>query len=624
MRTTLGLAALACVAVLLRLAVVQELADLPSMQVLVEDAAAYDATARLLVERGGVPETAFYQDPLYPYFLAAVYAVAGPSYEAVRWLQAFMGGATAVLAALAAARLGGGRPGAAFAGLAAALYAPLLFYVPLLQKETLLVLLVSGFVLATLVALDNRSWGWAAGAGALLGLAALLRGNLLLVAPIAAAALAVEAALGAPRARIPPWAPSLALLLGFACALAPVALLNHHASGDWILTSAQGGANFYLGNRRGASGLYQPLAAGRQTPAHEREDARRLAAAVVERERGTPVLPQTLSPGEVSRALWREGLREIARAPGAWLGGLGRKLLYAWNRAEVPDAEAYDAYRMESRWLAATPVGFALVAPLGLAGLVVVRRRTGARFLAIMVAATTLSVALFFVFARYRLVLVPFLLPAAGAGFAEVVARCRAGQWRPAAAWVAVAALATVLVAWPVFGAADRASWLALTQANLATAANRLGAEAAGSGDVERALTWLDEAERRARAALAADRRHLPARLALVVAALRRGNLRRALGETDRAAVEYDLAQLELTALLERPEVADYPEMADDARRRLGRAIAAGRAALGRRTAGEARPDPVEPSPTEGVPAPAGRRAPRAPRAPPAARGPLR
>ncbi len=579
MRTPALLAALFGLAVGLRLAVVHDLRDLPSTHALVEDAAAYDAMARELLAGGGLPETAFYQDPLYPYFLAASYATLGDSHLAVRVLQALMGGATAVLLALAAVRLGGGRPGAATAGLLAAGYGPLTLYAPQLLKETLLVLLESGFVFAALAALGAASAAWAAGAGLLLGWAALLRGNLLLVAPLAAAGLVVAAHRRGTAGRRRAWRPGIAFAAGIVLALLPVTLVNRQVSGEWILTTSQAGSNFYLGNRRGASGLYEPLRPGRQTPAAEREDARRVAAEVVARERGAAVAPGALSPAEVSRALWRESGREIVAAPGAWLGGLGRKFLYTWNRAENPDTAAFDSLRAESPWMAASPFTFAWVAPLGLAGLAALWRHRGARYLAVLVAGASISVALFYVFARYRLVLLPLLVPAAGAGVAELVASWRAGERRRPAVWAGTALATLGLVCWPAFDAADRAAWAALTQANEATAANRLGGEVAAT-DPGRALAWYAEAERRGRAALAADPDHLPARLALVVTGLRRGNLRLARGEREMASADYDDAERALGELLASPRAAAYPEMVENARRRLGRALAGGRAAL--------------------------------------------
>ncbi len=575
----LGLVALFAAATLLRLAVVGDLAPLPSMHALVEDAAAYDAAARQLLASGGVPEAAFYQDPLYPYLLAACYAAFGHSFTAVRVVPALVGGVTAVLLALAGRRLGG-RAAGWIAGILAAAYAPLLFYVPLLLKETFLVLLVSAFLLTALAALGGERRGWSAAAGLLLGLATLLRGNLLLVAPVAAAALGVSAARHA-ASRAAAWRTAAAFALGFALALLPVTVLNARASGEWILTTSQGGANFYIGNHRGASGLYEPLRPGRHTPAEEQEDARRLAAEIRSAEAGTAVEPASLSPAEVSRVLWRAAWRDVAAAPGSWLRSLGRKTLYFWSAAEIPDAEAFDVYRLESPWLTWDPVTFSLLAPLGLAGIVLLWRREGGRLLALLTAALTVSVALFFVFARYRLPVVPLLVAAAGAGLPALAVAWRRRDRRRLVAWAATAAAALVLARWPLFDAGERRAWAAVTHGNLATAANRLGAEAAAS-DPERAWRWYGQGERHGRAALAADPAYLPAQLTLAVNALRRGNLLLAAGRREEAAAAYAAAQAALDALLASPAAGDYPELVENARERLGRALAASRAAAAR------------------------------------------
>ncbi|MBP7775594.1 MAG: hypothetical protein KA371_00520 [Acidobacteria bacterium] len=54
-----------------------------------------------------------YQAPLYPYFLGAVYAVAGADPGSARVVQAVLGSASAVLLLAAAARLLGPRDGRA-------------------------------------------------------------------------------------------------------------------------------------------------------------------------------------------------------------------------------------------------------------------------------------------------------------------------------------------------------------------------------------------------------------------------------------------------------------------------------------------------------------------------------
>src|ERR1700722_2542755 len=93
-----------------RLMYAWQIRDLPTQHKLVMDAQHYDELARQILDDGWVPRQAFYQAPLYPYLLAAVYAGSGRSLLAVRLLQCLAGALAAVFAAIAAARLTEGGP----------------------------------------------------------------------------------------------------------------------------------------------------------------------------------------------------------------------------------------------------------------------------------------------------------------------------------------------------------------------------------------------------------------------------------------------------------------------------------------------------------------------------------
>jgi tetratricopeptide (TPR) repeat protein len=546
-------AAVFALALAVRLAYTFEIRDLPTLHELVMDAQRYDQLARDILDHGWRPREAFYQAPLYPYLLAAVYAVSGRSLTAMRLAQALVGALTAVLTALAGGRLweraGGAAANrrqavaaAAIAGTLAALYAPAVFYTPLLLK-TVPALFLESAALVLLLPPSGRglSPARALAAGAALGGAALLQESLLLLAPAAAlyVALAGEDAteeVETAEAERPRQASrrrpqgrqragrALALLAGAALALAPAALLNYAASGEVLLTSSQGGMNFYIGNARGATGTYAALSSGSQVPERQRADARRLAAAFASRERGRAVAPGELDPAEVSHLFWRETWREIAADPGAWLRLLVRKVRLFWNAYELPDAEGFRVYRRESLLLRCDPVVFGVVAPLAAVGLLALGRggrlRRRRALLPALLAGTACAVVVaFFVFGRYRLAALPFLLPLAAAGVLELIAvstRARAASVGAAArpaldlALLAAAGLAVNL---PCLSAAEVRQQDAVIEYNLGVAANRwsgaAGAEsqrlaAAAHGQPSPAArASLDRAVRRASRAIA-------------------------------------------------------------------------------------------------------------------------
>jgi tetratricopeptide (TPR) repeat protein len=562
------------IALLLRLAFIWQIRDLPTQRWLVMDAERYDELARGMAAGDWVPREVFYQAPLYPYFVAAVYAVTGNgdgSLLAVRLLQAVLGAVTVVLLAVLAGRLFGRGAGRA-AGVLAAFYGPAIFYVPLLFKATLILLTLTGSVLL-LVPTDRpgagRPFGRIFGAGLLLGLSALLQETLILLLPCAA----VWLLLGKPRDEHGPARTSTdrrlaaALVLGTVLGVLPPTLLNALARGEVVLLSSVGGVNFFIGNARGATGTYTGITGGSQNPASQQDDARRLAAVFATRERGRPVAPAELTPREVSALFWRESFREIRDDPAAWGRLLLRKTRLFWNAHEIPDAEGYDVYRRTSGPLALLAhlwIGFGIVAPLGLTGLVLKpRRRT--LLLALLLGGLFVSVVLFFVFGRYRLPVVVLLIPLAGHAVAVLLERARRRELRPLAGAAAVAALAAVAVNFPAWPAADRARLDTAIWFNLSSAALR-GAEASfkdfqqemartGGRPDEAARAALDEtlaltsraADDLARV-LAVEPGFYVARVQRAAALRRRGACLASAGSLEQALGSYEEARRELAA----------------------------------------------------------------------------
>lgn len=586
-------------ALLLRLAFLWQIRDLPTQRWLVMDAQRYDELARSIAAGGWAPREVFYQAPLYPYTLAVVYAAfgndgdgtgGGGSLLAVRLLQAVLGSLTAVLLAILARRLFGREAGVA-AGVLAAFYGPAIFYVPLLLKSTLTLLALTGAVFL-LVPQGRRPLGRTLAAGALLGLSTLLQENLILLLPFAALWLLRPDPERSRRTRI---AAATVFALGMALGVAPATLLNLAAGGEVVLTSSQGGMNFFIGNARGASGTYVGLSGGSQNPESQREDARRLAAGFASLDRGRTVSPQELTPGEISVLFWRESFREIRADPAAWGRLLLRKARLFWNAHEIPDAEGYDVYRREAGPLGMVWIGFGVVAPLGLAGLAVAwrdpRTRRGAGLLALLALGLFLSVVLFFVFGRYRLPVVVLLIPAAGHALAVGIAAVRVRQPRRLAVVAPVLVAAALLVNLPAWGVAERERLDAAIWFNLSTAALR-GADESyeyfrrellrteGRPDeeafasLEKAVALTTRAVDDLGRALEVSPEFFVARAQRAGALHRRGIYLAAAGALEPALASYEEASRELAAALASGGVRFLPAAARDARD-LGAALEA-------------------------------------------------
>ena len=175
------------VAIAVRVAHIWAFRDTPLFDVLLGDAGAYDAWGQRLAGGDWVGTDVFYQAPLYPYFLGALYATVGRDLLIVRIVQALIGSASAVLLAAAAARLFSRRV-AWVTGLGLALYAPAIFFDTLLQKTVLDVFFVclALWISSRVMAGPGRPALWA-GLGATLGALSLTRENALALVVVALA-----------------------------------------------------------------------------------------------------------------------------------------------------------------------------------------------------------------------------------------------------------------------------------------------------------------------------------------------------------------------------------------------------------------------------------------------------
>jgi Dolichyl-phosphate-mannose-protein mannosyltransferase len=98
------------------------------------------------------------------------------------------------------------------------------------NREILDQLVGAAFVLATLIAVDRRSWRWAAGSGLLAGLGILGNSRLVLLPVVLAAYVLARAGRRA-------WPAAALLLVGAAVAVAPWAIRNRVEIGCWAITT---------------------------------------------------------------------------------------------------------------------------------------------------------------------------------------------------------------------------------------------------------------------------------------------------------------------------------------------------------------------------------------------------
>ena len=460
------------VALLVRLVHLWCISDAPFFGLHMGDGRIFHAWGQRLAAGDWIGSEVFFQAPLYPYFLGLVYAGLPEGPVWLLGLQAGIGALSCALLTTAGRRLFSARAGT-LAGLLLAVYPPVVFSDALVQKSVLVLLLVNLLLLVWARVLERSGSELRLGEFAVLGLVlaglVLSRENGVVLAGPILLWLLLQRSLSARRRS--------ALVAAFACGLAlllvPVALRNLVVGGELVLTTSNFGPNLYIGNNERADGFYVALAEGRASPSYEREDAARLAEQALARK---------LSAGEVSAYWAGRALDYIRSDPLGWSRLLARKWVLLWNRREFADTEDLASHAEWSPVLRAlSPLHFGVLAPLAALGAVSTwRERRRLWSLHGMWVVYALSVVLFFVFARFRLPLVPFLMLFAGAGLARLPELLRSRSLRDWTAPVAAVCVVAILCNWPVRARAG-APWLAPYNLGSALLAERRYQEAARS-----------------------------------------------------------------------------------------------------------------------------------------------
>jgi len=298
------------------------------------DEVEHDHMARQVLEAGLLQQDAFYFAPLYPYLLAGYYALFGFHILGFKIIQVLIGSLNVGVIYLLAKRLFQERSIAVLAALITLLYGVFSFYEVLLLKTTFAIFFSNIALLLLFWAYPKTSKTKWLGAGLFLGLATLLRGNVLLLIPAILAWLIWKSSQGRIKKGV-----VFIWVLGLALGLAPATAHNWLASKDLVLTTYQGGTNFFIGNHRGASGLYQPLRQGREVPAYEKADAVSLAEAAAKKD---------LSPSQVSSFWLRKGLSFIREHPDEWSSLTWRKFHLFHGNKEIPDSINYVFFKRDA------------------------------------------------------------------------------------------------------------------------------------------------------------------------------------------------------------------------------------------------------------------------------------
>ena len=339
--------------------------------------------------------TAFDLSPLYSFYLGFIFKFLGNSIVLPRIFQAFEGVLACALLYKLGSKVFNPRIGL-WATVLLATYAPFIYYnLELLTAAHSSLLIVLALWLAMLYARKTRSI-YLYGIGLALGLAALGQPqNFILLAGIGWWFLCLKQ---------PPARRILSVFIIFAVAGAVTAFPtwhNYQITGRFQFITTTGDMNLYIGNNPQATGVFIPV------PLELQADIQ---------------AHQTSYPAET--------LKFIKDKPLAWLGLLGRKLVFflVGSDAELGSNENFHFWgALYSVVLRLLPLRYELISLLSLIGLRFVWQRKSALLYGCY-GLYAISTVLFFVEARFRMPFTPILILLSTAAGFEFYRRYRQGD----------------------------------------------------------------------------------------------------------------------------------------------------------------------------------------------------
>ncbi|HLC95257.1 MAG TPA: glycosyltransferase family 39 protein, partial [Patescibacteria group bacterium] len=347
------------VATLVRLGYIAFLARYEILRLPILDAEYYVEWATNIIQHGWLGERIFFTEPLYAYLLALFLKIFGEH----TWLPAMLGlqfvlGALFPVLLFAVGTKLFSRSIGIVAGLIAALYGPFVFYDGLLLKTSLEVYSIPLFLLVFWHAMEHPKTRTFVFAGLMLGVIALIKGNVLIFVPLACLFIFFF---------LEPFVLQRRLLfigafvMGVIACIAPITLRNYLVGQDIVPTNYSIGLVLYQGNWWGGDGSTARVPSFlRPHPKYEERDA----VGMAESYQG-----HVLKPSEVSRFWMSKTLAEITDAPNHFLATLWHKVLLLLNYREYSDNYSYAFYRSYIPFLWILP-GYFFVILCGGVGLV--------------------------------------------------------------------------------------------------------------------------------------------------------------------------------------------------------------------------------------------------------------
>lgn len=215
--------------------------------------------------------------------------------------------------------------------------------------------------------------------------------------------------------------------------ISTIPLRNYLVGKDFVPFTAHSGVNFYYGNNPQTDGTWRPVYPLQQTPdisiAQLQYSSQRIDGKLVK-------------PSQASKYWMQKGLNFIKKNPWRYVKLLGRKLSLFFNNYEIPNNYYFYQTRDDSIILKICFIGFALILPLAILGIVFSLKRWKDFYLIYsFIFIYLVSSLVFYVISRLRAPVIPFLIIFAAVFIGDIIEKLKGGKFTKAILLIVITVL---------------------------------------------------------------------------------------------------------------------------------------------------------------------------------------
>ncbi|MFH1368291.1 MAG: tetratricopeptide repeat protein [Elusimicrobiota bacterium] len=363
----------------------------------VADAKIYYEWAWHIVNTGElIGQKLFFLNPGYPYLLALIFWIMGPSNLVIPIIQFVVGSISAVIVYLIAKETFNQTSGI-ISGLLYSCYSVFIFYEGLFSTFVWINILNLIAIFLLIKLMDNPKIALSVLIGIILGLSSLFRPNILLYVPLVLIWFILYQR---------KWFVLFAyLLFGLLVILSPVIVRNYIVFKQPYVSSVSSGINFYLGNNIRANGSNSAMFGASSGLSHPEY---MLDYFYKEAEKS---IGKQITYSEMNSYWFNKGLSFIVNNPFNAMNITVKKLLLFINVNEIPSNYPFHLFKSYSKILAYLP-NYIIIAPFSLFMFIFIIYHNDAKsnLLRMFLAVNIATIMIFFMLSEYRLPAIPIII----------------------------------------------------------------------------------------------------------------------------------------------------------------------------------------------------------------------